>query len=138
MEKDLVDIFTAAQILNLSVSHARRVLQFIDDREELGNGQFRALYYRCRVLSLAQERACQKCEASKIEKHLRSCRSCGEKFKLCELTSGKCQECRAYDLCRNYACHGDCFKCPVPDCKLIENLQHAVNRLQERIKANNQ
>ena len=129
---ELINTFEAAKILDVSVSHARRLLQYIDDREELGNGQFRALYFRCRVLTLAQERACAKCEASKLEKHLRSCRSCGNKFRICDMTSGKCQECRAYDICRNYACHGDCFSCPDPDCKLIENLKKAVARLEAR------
>jgi hypothetical protein len=134
MDKDLVSIFEAAAILDLSVSHARRVLQFVDDREELGNGQFRALYYRCRVLNLAQERACRKCEADKLEKHLRSCRTCRNKFKICDLTSGKCQKCRAFDMCRNYACHNDCFKCPEPDCTLIDNLQAAIDHLREKAK----
>lgn len=132
MEKELVTTSEAAQILDLSESHARRVLQFVDDREELGNGQFRALYYRCRVLALAQERACAKCEADKLEKHLRSCRSCGNKFRICDLTSGKCQKCRAFDLCRNYACHGDCFTCPEPDCSLVANLEAAIEWLKNR------
>lgn len=126
MQNDFLTTHEAAAILGCSEVHARRLLKYADDREELGNGRFRALYARCRVLRLASDRECQKCAERLKERGLRSCRTCGEKFHPQELTSGKCQHCRAHDLCRNFLCHGDCFKCPVPDRSLLQFLKHAI------------
>lgn len=127
------DFFTtkeAAFIFGCSEVHARRILIYADDREELGNGKFRSLYLKCRVLKKAQERECEKNNEKLREKGLRSCRSCGEKFHCSDMISGKCNQCRANDICKNFLCHGDCFKCPIPDLSLLDFLKNAVAKYE--------
>lgn len=133
MEKEnLISTKEAAFILKCSEVHARRILEYAESREELGNGKFRALYSRCRVLRIASERECAKCVLASKEKGLRSCRTCGEKFHKEDLISGKCNHCRAHDLCRNFLCHNDCFKCK-PDCSLLKHLKHAIEEYEKRV-----
>lgn len=131
---DLIDSTAAAKILKVSRSQAVRMLGEPDDIEPLFGNSAKFLYRKCKVEALAQFRHCEQCQSEKGA-HLRSCRSCKHKFKPCELTSGKCPECRAFDMCRNYACRGDCFKCPRPDGCLIANLEAAVLRLKELSKS---
>lgn len=133
--ESLITSEQAAKMLKVSRSQAVRLLGEPDDIQPLFGNSAKYLYRRCRVEALAQFRECEKCQAEALKgKHLRSCRSCNNKFEPCELTSGKCQECRAYDMCRNYACHGDCFKCPRPDGCLIANIETAVIRLKNLLE----
>jgi hypothetical protein len=133
---ELIDSIQAAEILKVSRSQAVRLLGEPDDIEPLFGNSAKFLYRKCRVDALAQLRNCEKCQSEALKgKHFRSCRSCDKKFEPCQLTSGKCPECRAFDMCRNYACHGDCFKCPRPDGCLIANLESAVLRLKALTKA---
>jgi hypothetical protein len=135
MEKmDLIDSVAAAEMLKVSRSQAVRLLGEPDDIEPLFGNSAKFLYRKCRVEALVQLRECERCLSVNGE-HYHRCRSCQNKFKPCELTSGKCPECRAFDMCRNYACHGDCFKCPRPDGCLIANLESAVLRLKALSKS---
>ncbi len=110
MERELITVKEAANILGLGITQTRKLLKFADDRQELDNGAFRSLYCKCRVCEVKREHDCEKCCRDKNKGKLR-CWVCHDKHEPCNLTSGLCQKCHAEKIVKNYITCGSCKQC---------------------------
>lgn len=132
---DLIDITTAAEILQLGETRARALLEPPEKCTNTINGRPRFLYCRQRVELIANQRKCEKCQRAQ-NRGKRPCYICRTKCNTCELTSGMCENCRAFKIMRNFICHGDCLF-HKPDQERLEILRNALSKLQTQLSAGN-
>ncbi|MBS1369810.1 MAG: hypothetical protein HPZ91_07640 [Lentisphaeria bacterium] len=125
---DLIDVKEAAEILGLGGTQTRAVLGEPDEIDIISTGQAKHLFFRCRVEETRRRRECEQCRKSG-DKGKRSCYHCRNRYPECELTSGLCAKCQAAKLVKNFACHGNCCKCPV-DCSRLRILAGALAKFQ--------
>lgn len=121
-------IRTAAGMLGVSsLEYARKLLGEPDAKEKCKEG-VRFLYSPAHI-----ERAKVTISSRKSDKGKRSCYHCRNRFDPSELRSGICPDCQAWKLALNFACNGDCTKCP-PSAEKICKLKHAIRKLERRIE----
>ncbi len=128
----LITAIQCAEILGVSASRARHLMQYPDDVKINSKNVFTNLYDKQRVIDIKESRLNYK---KKRESDLgkKQCYLCKKKYDCNKLQNRQCQSCIANRCVCNFLCKNNKVK-NCMDCSLLFYLKKAIKDIEDKVK----